>query len=735
MARPSRFKIGSWIVRPAQNLLQNRERSIRIEPRAMDVLSYLASRPGDVISISELLAVVWKGAVVGDGSVYFAIAQLRQALAVPGNDTAYIETIPKRGYRLAVPVERAVAAETATEAAEPSLATSFKDSSAASSWTSLLRASMKRTKPLVIAGAGAAAALALVALVAVGTVYPLSSPPSSTSRTADTFASLGAYEITQLTTTGNTSSAALTPDGRYVVYGHVEPTLPARSSISMRHVSSASTARIVSSELDALVFAPTVTRDGVYVDFIRAAARSTNPALWRVPLLGGPARHFVDNVWSPVGWSPNGDRMAFVRRDETLNITVLIVADADGNNQRQLVTRRPPRYLLHFGLIDTPMIRPAWSPDGRVIALFDVDVDRGLGSRVVFVDSVTGEEVASYPSGHFARGLAWLGPDSLILSQAASLGRPVQLWRMSYQDGELTPLTNDLTSYVDLDIDSARGTVVTLRRDVKTSLWVGDAAGLGREILPPSTFSGMTPWVGWAGGRVLYGATAAAGGPSIVAIVPEADAANEIVPEEIVPAGMLAAGTHDGTAVVFHRDGSLWKLTDDSNDSAVLLTEGAYHAVTAGGDQVVFIRSSGIQAPWIVPLEGGEPQEIVREFAAAGSVDVSGDGRLLFRSSTQLVTCDLPACTNRRELRWPQDSSLSRNPRWMPDGKAIAYVDENGSNIWATPLAGGPRRQITHFEPTSSGTAIASFAWSPDGERLAVVHSTETWDVVLLRAH
>src|SRR5690606_3126113 len=120
------------------NLLQNRERSIRIEPRAMDVLSYLASRPGDVISISELLAVVWKGAVVGDGSVYFAIAQLRQALAVPGDDTAYIETIPKRGYRLAVPVERAVAAETATEAAEPSLATSFKDSAVASSWPSLL---------------------------------------------------------------------------------------------------------------------------------------------------------------------------------------------------------------------------------------------------------------------------------------------------------------------------------------------------------------------------------------------------------------------------------------------------------------------------------------------------------------------------------------------------------------------------------------------------------------------
>lgn len=71
----------------------------------MDVLVFLAGQAGAAISVEELIAGVWKGAVVGDGSVYLAIRQLRQALVDSPEGTQYIETIPKRGYRLTVPVE------------------------------------------------------------------------------------------------------------------------------------------------------------------------------------------------------------------------------------------------------------------------------------------------------------------------------------------------------------------------------------------------------------------------------------------------------------------------------------------------------------------------------------------------------------------------------------------------------------------------------------------------------
>jgi TolB-like protein/DNA-binding winged helix-turn-helix (wHTH) protein/tetratricopeptide (TPR) repeat protein len=100
----TKFRIGEWIANPASNLLERKGESIRLESRAMDVLAYLASRHGAVTSVDELMTAVWKGVVVGDGSVYLAISQLRQALGGADGKT-YIETVPKRGYQLAVPAE------------------------------------------------------------------------------------------------------------------------------------------------------------------------------------------------------------------------------------------------------------------------------------------------------------------------------------------------------------------------------------------------------------------------------------------------------------------------------------------------------------------------------------------------------------------------------------------------------------------------------------------------------
>ncbi len=100
-----RIRIGQWTATPALNLLEHGERSTKLEPRAMDVLVVLAQHNGAVVSVEELIASVWKGVVVGDGSVYLAIRQLRQVLDDPASGVSYIETIAKRGYRLTVPVD------------------------------------------------------------------------------------------------------------------------------------------------------------------------------------------------------------------------------------------------------------------------------------------------------------------------------------------------------------------------------------------------------------------------------------------------------------------------------------------------------------------------------------------------------------------------------------------------------------------------------------------------------
>jgi hypothetical protein len=64
-----------------------------------------------------------------------------------------------------------------------------------------------------------------------------------------------------------------------------------------------------------------------------------------------------------------------------------------------------------------------------------------------------------------------------------------------------------------------------------------------------------------------------------------------------------------------------------------------------------------------------------------------------------------------------------------PDGEGIAYLDSRAMNVWSFPLAGGAPQQLTHF----TDRAIESFAWSADGTRLAVLRTTTTNDIVLLK--
>jgi DNA-binding winged helix-turn-helix (wHTH) protein/TolB-like protein/Tfp pilus assembly protein PilF len=101
-----RLRIGSWVADPPTNELRRDGETIRLEPKAMDVLVLLAERAGEVVSREELFAGVWPGAVVGDEALSQSITKLRRALGDDPRSPTYIETISKRGYRLTAPVSR-----------------------------------------------------------------------------------------------------------------------------------------------------------------------------------------------------------------------------------------------------------------------------------------------------------------------------------------------------------------------------------------------------------------------------------------------------------------------------------------------------------------------------------------------------------------------------------------------------------------------------------------------------
>lgn len=98
------FKVGDWDVEPDLDRVSHDDRCEAIRPQVMELLVYLAGRAGEVVSTDDLLRDLWAGKVVTPNSAYNCIAELRQVFGEGQDGRPIIETIPKRGYRLIVPV-------------------------------------------------------------------------------------------------------------------------------------------------------------------------------------------------------------------------------------------------------------------------------------------------------------------------------------------------------------------------------------------------------------------------------------------------------------------------------------------------------------------------------------------------------------------------------------------------------------------------------------------------------
>jgi DNA-binding winged helix-turn-helix (wHTH) protein/tetratricopeptide (TPR) repeat protein len=98
------FSVGEWRVDPALRQIARGTEIVRVDPRNLRVLQLLASRAGAVVSQAEIEKIAWSGVAVTPDSVYQSIAQLRRALGEDKVAPRYVETVPRKGYRLIAPV-------------------------------------------------------------------------------------------------------------------------------------------------------------------------------------------------------------------------------------------------------------------------------------------------------------------------------------------------------------------------------------------------------------------------------------------------------------------------------------------------------------------------------------------------------------------------------------------------------------------------------------------------------
>jgi DNA-binding winged helix-turn-helix (wHTH) protein len=100
------ISFGHFRLVASERLLTKDGAPVELGARALDILIALASRPNEVVSKWDLLAQVWPGVTVEEGSVRFHVNALRNALGDGKNGARYITTLIGRGYCFVAPVSR-----------------------------------------------------------------------------------------------------------------------------------------------------------------------------------------------------------------------------------------------------------------------------------------------------------------------------------------------------------------------------------------------------------------------------------------------------------------------------------------------------------------------------------------------------------------------------------------------------------------------------------------------------
>jgi serine/threonine protein kinase len=539
--------------------------------------------------------------------------------------------------------------------------------------------------------------------------------------------------ISKLTDSGKAFTAAISPDGKYVV--HVVSDA-GQQSLWIRHIATNSNTQIAppsENRYAGLTFSP----DGDYIYFIRTEkARPGLGLLYQIPVLGGTPKLILTDVDSRISFSPDGRRFTF-RRSSGMGTTSVLVANADGSNEQKLAENSLPGAFLGH---------PAWSPDGKAIAIMDFfgQQAKDIG-RFVLIDAATGHktQIANFSGVGQIFASAWLPDNSglLLAFNGPATNWAVQIGYLAYPSGQFRHVTSDLNRY-DVALSATRDakSLVTVATEVSNNIWVMPASGTTAQARQISSGKLEALELDWTSDGKILSSTYHNG---FQFDLRGSDGAGKTtVLQDSVPANRPSA-CGDGRYMVFSsfRSGkgvSIWRM-DNGGGNLQQLTDGIQDnspVCSPDGKWVVYGSITGGQpAVWKVPIDGGTP---VRLSSGNGfSPAVSPDGKLVAYRSSDTTAPNLRSfLVVVSSNGGPALHTIEAEPRggsairFTPDGQALAYgVNEHGvSNLWAQPLSGGPPRQLTDFKTD----LIFDCAWSRDGKQLALSRGQVSRDVVLL---
>jgi eukaryotic-like serine/threonine-protein kinase len=585
-----------------------------------------------------------------------------------------------------------------------------------------LASSVRRNKLIWALGA-----LVLMVLIVVGawlwTHFKRREPATPFSR----------VRFTQLTNTGKATVGTISPDGRYVVHVVSDGV---QSSLWVRQTATSSNVQIVPPSETRYV-GVTFSNDGNFVYYVVYEKNAGVGFVYQIPVLGGTPRKVIEDVDTPITFSADGKRFAWIRQFPNSGETALFIANTDGSGERKIASRqRPERFLA-----GTP-VGPSWSPTEDIVAAPAAGLENGRDiAKVVSVDlnSGTEKEISSHrwPA---VQQVVWMrrGEGLIISAQEAQRG-PNQLWHVGYPGGEVERITNDLNNYNGVSISADGSTIATTQSQTTSSVWVTPDGKPETSVkVTPGTKEGAGGVALMPDGRIIY---TTAGSSSAELLMIDADGNNMRPLTNNNSLNGLPSVSPDGRFIVFasnYQGGGphVWRMNSDGTNLKQL-TNGIvelFPVVSPDSQWILYQNISDLRL-WKAPIDGGNGQQLANKLASQAVI--SPDGKfvacryrerelspfqlaiLAFEDGKTVKTFDLPP-------------SAFGTPRldWTPDGKAIIYVDNRGgiSNLWSQPIDGGPARQVTFFNTDQ----IFAFDLGADGKTMVFARGNVSDDVVLI---
>ncbi len=561
-------------------------------------------------------------------------------------------------------------------------------------------------------------------------------------------ASFAQMTITPITSTGNIHSATISTDGKWLAYVSDDN---GQHALYVRQVATGSTAQVVhgsSEEITGLSF----SLDGNYLYFERREPGTGYQILSQVPSLGGTPRQITKDIDSPIGFSPDGKSFVFVRQSTAAKTSALMTANSDGSGERAIRILKVPEMFGTSG--------PAWSPDGKRIALSKTPKGdfTNFIAETVAVDSGTETRLGTREWNSIGQ-VSWLPSGKSVIFGAppdkASFNS--QLWEVSYPSGETRRITNDLTNYVGTSLTADGSALATVKSTYTGSLWVTNLGSNPAFTAPHQVTSGISRADGLKGiiwptpERIIY-TYFASGALKLASVGPDGNNFHEIATPEGSP--FYPAECGDGNHLVFSLMSggsgiSIWRSDPDGTDLKQITPGGVdlWPDCSPDGKTVVYANASATFRLRKVGIDGGTPTVLSNEimffpvFSPDGTMIAAGSLGDLTKPP-KLAILGAEAGEIRHAYDVAPDTVVSGDGgtsiRWTKDGRAVLVIvssEEGGSTLWAQPVGAPgapavPAKKIMNL--TNNGEQVWSFALSPDGKQIAYARGLRVTDAVLI---